>query len=52
MDGAGRRDQAFYAGKVASARWYCAEVLPGLTGVRKQVERSSLALMDLPDEAF
>ncbi len=51
-DGAGRRDKAFYAGKVASARWFCAEVLPGLTGTRKLVERSSLALMELPDEAF
>ena len=52
MAGAGRRDQDYYAGKVASARWFCAEVLPQLTGVRKQVERSSLALMDLSDEAF
>ncbi len=45
-------DRIYYAGKVASARWWCADVLPGLTLARKQVENSSIALMDLDDEAF
>lgn len=49
---AGRRDTAYYAGKVASARWFCSDVLPRLTLARKLVEASDLSLMDLPDEAF
>lgn len=45
-------DRAFYEGKIASARFFCKNVLPGLTLTRKLVEASSLELMDLPDEAF
>ncbi len=45
-------DAAFYDGKVASARWYVKNVLPGLTLTRKLVEQSSLELMDLPDDRF
>ena len=45
-------DAAFYDGKVASLRWYCKNVLPGLTLARKLVEQSSLELMELPDEVF
>ncbi len=45
-------DAAFYQGKIAAARFFCSNVLPGLTLARKLVEASSLELMDLPDEAF
>ncbi len=52
MDGAGRKDKAFYAGKVASANWWCDNVLPGLTLLRKLVEGSSLEVMEMSDESF
>jgi hypothetical protein len=45
-------DVAFYKGKIASARFFASNVLPGLTLVRKLVEKSDLELMELPDEAF
>ncbi|MCK6591588.1 MAG: acyl-CoA dehydrogenase, partial [Polyangiaceae bacterium] len=45
-------DRAFYEGKVASARFYCREVLPGLTLTRKLVENSRLDIMSIPDESF
>ena len=45
-------DAAFYQGKLAACRWWCKNVLPGLTLTRKLVEQSSLELMDLTDEAF
>ena len=45
-------DQAFYEGKVASARWFCTTVLPKLTAERKIAERTSLDVMDLPESAF
>src|SRR5690606_28417852 len=45
-------DHAFYTGKVAAARWFCATVLPKLTAERKIAERTSLEVMDLPENAF
>ena len=45
-------DVNYYMGKIATARWFCREVLPTLTLTRKLVEQSSLDLMELPDEAF
>jgi hypothetical protein len=45
-------DRAFYEGKVASARFYCREVLPALTLSRKLVENSRLDIMSIPEEAF
>lgn len=50
--GASGSDVAFYTGKIASARFFARNVLPGLTLVRKLIENSDLELMDLPDEAF
>jgi alkylation response protein AidB-like acyl-CoA dehydrogenase len=47
-----RSDKLFYEGKVASARWYCRNVLLGLTLSRKLVEGSELGLMELPEEAL
>lgn len=52
LPGASRKDQGFYQGKLAVARWWCENVLPGLTLTRKLVESSSLQLMELSDEAF
>ncbi len=45
-------DRAFYAGKVASARFFAREVLPRLTSDRRIVEGTTLDLMELPDDAF
>jgi hypothetical protein len=45
-------DKAFYAGKLASARWFCREVLPGIGHAARMVEQSALDLMEVPDEAF
>lgn len=45
-------DKAFYEGKVASAKWFCRQVLPGLTLTRKVVEGSELSIMEIPEEAF
>jgi alkylation response protein AidB-like acyl-CoA dehydrogenase len=45
-------DKAFYEGKVASAKWFAKNVLPGVSLVKRFVEESSLELMELPEEAF
>lgn len=45
-------DKDFYRGKLASARYFATDVLPALTLTRKLVEASTLALMELPDEAL
>ncbi|MCC6555373.1 MAG: acyl-CoA dehydrogenase [Polyangiaceae bacterium] len=45
-------ERAFYDGKIASARWFAREVLPGLTLARKLVEQSALDVMQMPDDAF
>jgi len=45
-------DKAFYAGKIAAARFFADEVLPRLTADRKIIEGTSLDVMDLPEEAF
>jgi len=45
-------DKAFYAGKLASARWFCREVLPGIGHAARMVENSALDLMEVPEEAF
>jgi len=50
--GATGDDLAFYDGKIASARFFCHEVLPGLTLTRKMVENSRLDLMDVTEESF
>jgi alkylation response protein AidB-like acyl-CoA dehydrogenase len=45
-------ERAFYAGKMASARWFCANVLPAATLTRKLVEGSDLSLMQVPEASF
>jgi alkylation response protein AidB-like acyl-CoA dehydrogenase len=51
-EGAHDEDKHYYDGKVASARFYCAEVLPMLASSRKIVESSSLGAMELDERAF
>jgi hypothetical protein len=45
-------DRAFYAGKVAAARFFAREVLPRIGADRQIIESADLDLMDLPEEAF
>jgi len=52
LAGASEKDRAFYEGKIASARFFCAEVLPAITASRKIIEAGTTSLMDLPDECF
>ena len=46
------RDTPFYEGKVASARWFAANVLPVLTSQRVMAETTDLGLMQLDEAAF
>jgi alkylation response protein AidB-like acyl-CoA dehydrogenase len=46
------RDEAFYQGKVATARFFAETVLPRLTVERQIAETTTLDLMELPEEAF
>jgi alkylation response protein AidB-like acyl-CoA dehydrogenase len=50
-EGAGR-DEAFYQGKVATARFFAETVLPRLAVERQIAETTTLDLMELPEEAF
>ncbi len=45
-------DADYYDGKVASAKFFCRNVLPGLTLTRKLVESSDLGLTELREEVF
>jgi alkylation response protein AidB-like acyl-CoA dehydrogenase len=46
------RDQVFYRGKLAAARFYARTVLPGIGLARSLVEASELDLMDVAQESF
>ena len=48
----GQQDADFYTGKVATARFFTATVLPRLAAERKIAEDTTLDLMDLPEAAF
>ena len=45
-------DKAFYEGKIASARFFASEVLPNIGLAMAHVQKSSLAIMELSEEAF
>jgi len=45
-------DKAYYEGKVASARFFCRNVLPHISATRKIIEASALDLMELDEAAF
>jgi hypothetical protein len=46
------KDRAFYEGKVATARWFAANVLPELKSKRDVAETTTLELMDLDEASF
>jgi len=52
LDQGAGRDEAFYQGKVATARFFAETVLPRLAVERQIAERTTLDLMELPEEAF
>ncbi|MDA3644746.1 acyl-CoA dehydrogenase [Saccharopolyspora indica] len=50
--GAPAKDQPFYQGKVAVARFFAKNVLPELTGRRKIIEAADNSLMELDESVF
>jgi alkylation response protein AidB-like acyl-CoA dehydrogenase len=52
LDGGAAKDEAFYTGKVAAARFFASQVLPELTARRKITESTTLDIMDVPEDAF
>lgn len=52
LGSAAPRDRAFYAGKVAAAKFFAANVLPAVTTERRIAESVGLDLMDLDEAAF
>ncbi len=46
------RELDFYRGKLAAVRYWCRNVLPGLTLTRKLIEGGTLELMSVPEGAF
>jgi alkylation response protein AidB-like acyl-CoA dehydrogenase len=52
LPGAGEADRDFYTGKLAIARWYASNVLPGLSLTRELIEQGGIELMSFPDSAF
>lgn len=51
-DGSAGKDEAFYTGKVAAAKFFAATVLPRVTAERVIAQGVDNALMDVPEEAF
>jgi hypothetical protein len=51
-EGAAEDDRYFYEGKIASARWFAANVLPEAALRRSSAEAEDGSLMDLPVAAF
>ena len=52
LAGASAEDKSFYRGKLAAARFYARQVLPGLGLARKLIEQSDLDLIELPDDSW
>src|SRR5580704_2498014 len=52
LDQGAGRDEAFYQGKVATARFFAQTVLPRLAVEREIAEATTLDLMELPEDAF
>ncbi|MER7013084.1 acyl-CoA dehydrogenase [Saccharopolyspora sp. NPDC000359] len=50
--GASAKDESFYQGKVAVARFFAKNVLPELTGRRKIIEAADNSLMELDESVF
>ena len=47
-----KSDDAFYQGKIATAAFFAANMLPNLTGVRGIIESLDDEVMRLPEAAF
>ncbi|MFF0227889.1 acyl-CoA dehydrogenase [Streptomyces sp. NPDC004629] len=52
LETAAAKDKAFYQGKIAAAKFFAANVLPGVTLARKVSENVGLDLMELDEAAF
>ncbi|MGW3283714.1 acyl-CoA dehydrogenase [Streptomyces sp. NPDC001002] len=52
LETAPAKDKAFYTGKIAAAKFFAANVLPGVTGARKLAENVDLDVMELDEAAF
>ncbi|MFP8959533.1 acyl-CoA dehydrogenase [Streptomyces nanhaiensis] len=52
LPGASAKDRAFYEGKIAAAKFFAANILPGV-GVERQIaEATDLSVMELDEAAF
>ena len=49
---ASAKDKAYYTGNIAAAKFFAANVLPGVTLARKVAEGVGLDLMELDEAAF
>jgi hypothetical protein len=52
LPSASPRDKAFYTGKIAAAKFFATDILPGVGVQRALAEAVTLDVMDLPEEAF
>ncbi|MFG2498443.1 acyl-CoA dehydrogenase [Streptomyces sp. NPDC048441] len=52
LETASTKDVAFYQGKIAAAKFFAANVLPGVAAERKLAEGVELGLMELDEAAF
>ena len=52
LAGASLHDDAFYRGKIATAAFFAANMLPTITGVRGVIESLDDEIMRLPEAAF
>ena len=50
--GGAPKDEPFYQGKVAAARFFTRQVLPRLAAERAMAEATDNSLMDVPEAAF
>ena len=50
--GASKGDEAFYRGKIATARYFAANMLPRISGLRGIIENLDDEIMRLPESAF
>lgn len=52
LETAAAKDVAFYQGKIAAAKFFAANVLPGVSAQRTLAESVDNSLMELPESAF
>ncbi|MCL6559505.1 MAG: acyl-CoA dehydrogenase, partial [Firmicutes bacterium] len=45
-------DQAFYAGKICSARFYVRNIVPGVMAATRIIKEGDSSAIDIPEEAF